>query len=107
MLLTDDLRKGLWPILASKHEIGHRSCGLYPAPPTLQRHGLADLFRLDDRLVPDITELVRRGVLVERSPADQFLAAEHHDRSKHRHAAAVGAFEIPGAAALAVERHRQ
>src|SRR6476469_8200752 len=80
---------------------------LYPVGPTLQRHRLADLLGGHHDLVAEIAELTGRGILVQRAVTDEVLAAGVDEVAERRRAITVGALEVPGRAALAVERHVQ
>src|SRR5690348_13834314 len=84
-----------------------RSSALYPLTPRLQRQGLADLLRLHEHLVAEISQLIGDRVLVERAETDQLLAAIVHEIAERGNAAAIAALEIPGRPPLAIEGHRK
>src|SRR5215211_4627176 len=84
---------------------GERPLALYSLRKALQRDGLADLLGLNNGLISEITERVRLGVAVERSVADQPLAAPAHDEAERPSAAAVGALEEPRRRGLAILEH--
>src|SRR6185295_13011502 len=109
VLLSDDHRERGRAILSSEDEIGHgrQPLRLYPQPPTLQRHGLADLLRLDDRLIAQIAELTQLALLVQRAVADQLPPAEVDDDPERRVAAPVVALDEPRRSRLAILTHRQ
>src|SRR5262245_32987963 len=75
---------------------------LYPLRLTLQRQRLADLLRLDDRLISVVAELVRLRVLVQRAVADEALPPIEHDVAERRCTVLVGALDEPRAAALPI-----
>src|SRR5205085_6687425 len=55
VLLADDLCKRRRSVFSREYEIGHGRFALYPLGPTLQRDALADLLRLNDYLIAEIS----------------------------------------------------